>query len=1301
MAFISGVIGAQDANGDRIDLPGADGTRQPFVVQVGDGILPTWTNDGSTPVLALALDPEFIAAAAEGAGAAVATIAALRAIAAADRQNGQTRTVIADADGRPFTAIFKTTGGTGIADDGVDVFIPGDKAIGDPDRWYRDPIVATDALPGRLTAAEKIRVRQGYGGTLRARAKNTAAVADLGACPVVQDGITLVAGDLFFLEGQAPSSANGLYVVGTVGGGTAPLTRAPEMAVGSTLLYGLRVSIAAGTSGAGTVWEFYSGVSAVVGSNALDWRQVPDAADRDRLATLFQFSGVPVLPGANKAVEIQAVLDDGNLPILQPDGTYEIETPILFTPVHNGLGISCPNGRALLVPSFSPNVSQADVATNALILLTTTIDGSATTTLAARAEGEETSLSLVASVGANTWWVIRSDSTDADAITATGTAIYREELVKVVSVTGAGPYTAVLDRKLAQTHGAGSEMMAVTAPVENVDIAGVDFDCSGGTIAVGVLAQATDGCSFDVRGAGFSRAGVNLQRGCRGSVVRYHHLGESNCGVMIDSSHETNVTLSYDNSLSLGYAHANGIPRGGLTVIGRSFKTRARGTIGRFACGFEMKGFCNSLAELVIEDCVFDERVSRDTTLMTAGGTKIGGAALNCNSNPSSPTNDTEIPYGYTIKARITDCRVPDASTNGIQSAVMVVDSVRGDLDIEIINTGRSPGATGAYNRGVTLYDSAALDHTYLRRLVTKGVEYPLILWGGGNRAVVDDLNVQANAGLASMGTLVLYGDTTPSAAPHVQIKRLHTDSEPYLAAYHGSVTPNPSNLRGFTIGEMTRVQADGVVDDIRFVADCTGLADYNGLNRGDTVQIRGALAVTLDSGTDTFTATDHWLRNGMPVYLVSATDPGNYTPGTRLYVINSTRAAGAQAFQLSATLGGSAVNFSSNGTTVTLVSEIPSVIVPTDDDPRTKVNIVNGAGWGTGLSLPLGYYAAAFGRRRELRVAASTTVAAGDQLVATVGATTLKKDAARPSTSIARTTKLGAAAIATVWGEALALQRGDAIGTASSLLERGASGEAVAAWFAPTGTIAAAGLLRSPYNTALAVAKNAAGSGDCAVLAIGAVDDICIGEKIDGTVQAGYVKASATGYVYLSGGAQVYVAIGGAIKSTLTSSAQDFALPVQTDTINEHTAATGVTIDGFKIKDNGPDLDKWRSHELACDVVDVGGVVAETIITAPHQACTVLSCRFTNDSAITGDNVNNRTFKVYRRNGSGTQATIASLTTTTGVDFAAWISKSLGSLSNTALAADEVLTCEVTAAGGGAPTNVKGVFTVIVTYDR
>jgi hypothetical protein len=70
---------------------------------------------------------------------------------------------------------------------------------------------------------------------------------------------------------------------------------------------------------------------------------------------------------------------------------------------------------------------------------------------------------------------------------------------------------------------------------------------------------------------------------------------------------------------------------------------------------------------------------------------------------------------------------------------------------------------------------------------------------------------------------------------------------------------------------------------------------------------------VTPDFTTDIFTQTAHGWSNGDPIIITSATQPAGITTGVTYYLINAT----ANTYQLSATVGGAAINYTSNGSGV------------------------------------------------------------------------------------------------------------------------------------------------------------------------------------------------------------------------------------------------------------------------------------------------------------------------------------------------------------------------------------------------
>jgi len=84
-----------------------------------------------------------------------------------------------------------------------------------------------------------------------------------------QDGVTYIAGDIVLLAAQTTAADCGLYVVGTVAVGVAPLTRLSSMAFGTTGQNGCTVEVSEGTLWAGSTWKAMATTTGgfVVGTN--------------------------------------------------------------------------------------------------------------------------------------------------------------------------------------------------------------------------------------------------------------------------------------------------------------------------------------------------------------------------------------------------------------------------------------------------------------------------------------------------------------------------------------------------------------------------------------------------------------------------------------------------------------------------------------------------------------------------------------------------------------------------------------------------------------------------------------------------------------------------------------------------------------------------------------------------------------------------------------------------------------------------------------------------------------------------
>ena len=101
------------------------------------------------------------------------------------------------------------------------------------------------------------------------QAATTANIADLANAAVLQDGVTLVETDRLLVKDQTDPKDNGIYVVGVVALGVAPLTRALDMdAVGEVVL-GKGVTVDAGGTLNGGKTFAVSAVPAALGVNPL------------------------------------------------------------------------------------------------------------------------------------------------------------------------------------------------------------------------------------------------------------------------------------------------------------------------------------------------------------------------------------------------------------------------------------------------------------------------------------------------------------------------------------------------------------------------------------------------------------------------------------------------------------------------------------------------------------------------------------------------------------------------------------------------------------------------------------------------------------------------------------------------------------------------------------------------------------------------------------------------------------------------------------------------------------------------
>lgn len=134
----------------------------------------------------------------------------------------------------------------------------------------------------------------------------------------------------------------------------------------------------------------------------------------------------------------------------------------------------------------------------------------------------------------------------------------------------------------------------------------------------------------------------------------------------------------------------------------------------------------------------------------------------------------------------------------------------------------------------------------------------------------------------------------------------------------------NNMNVDTLTFGVYNAATETAVTDD-------AGGAMYLSTNTAGIVADYNGASVTADAGTDAFTKTAHTLVNGDMVVFGGTAVPGGLVADTVYYVVNKA----TNTFQVAATSGGTAINLTSAGTSVTFthvkwVTLTSSFVTPT-----------------------------------------------------------------------------------------------------------------------------------------------------------------------------------------------------------------------------------------------------------------------------------------------------------------------------------------------------------------------------------
>ncbi len=148
------------------------------------------------------------------------------------------------------------------------------------------------------------------------RASHTGNIANLAAATTTCDtSVTLVEGDLVLLTEQTDHTEDGIYVVGAVSSGAAPLTRYEKMPVGLAAAPGTQVFISEGTARGNLVYQLTTNAPIVVGTTSLTF------------AAITQVAAAPTISDYTNAAHDHGDADDGGKIVaagVAPGTAYQI-----------------------------------------------------------------------------------------------------------------------------------------------------------------------------------------------------------------------------------------------------------------------------------------------------------------------------------------------------------------------------------------------------------------------------------------------------------------------------------------------------------------------------------------------------------------------------------------------------------------------------------------------------------------------------------------------------------------------------------------------------------------------------------------------------------------------------------------------------------------------------------------------------------------------------------------------------------------------------------------------------------------
>jgi hypothetical protein len=160
---------------------------------------------------------------------------------------------------------------------------------------------------------------------------------------------------------------------------------------------------------------------------------------------------------------------------------------------------------------------------------------------------------------------------------------------------------------------------------------------------------------------------------------------------------------------------------------------------------------------------------------------------------------------------------------------------------------------------------------------------------------------------LGSALLLALAAGSTPGLFAQADVFKANNNNALDLGtSWTGDAVPGALDIAVWNGSSTTTTVGTGLtVAGLRLGSSLTGNVSITGAFNG--------AAVTCDSGTDTITLAAHGLSNGQPLYLSGGTAPTGLSNTVTYFVVNAT----TDTFQLAATPGGAAINFTTNGSGV------------------------------------------------------------------------------------------------------------------------------------------------------------------------------------------------------------------------------------------------------------------------------------------------------------------------------------------------------------------------------------------------